>query len=223
LPARLFFEEVEQFAGRLTVTDRPALRHLHALFALCDYQQKVALIGSSIESGLRGGVPRQRFEFGERDLGFLVLGTRQPQHDFRRTFDRVVEQSFVDMADLLDVERAEGEPAHLGGTAAGQFDAQELESLQKVQHNAVVDLKRFGRCVRPDCSRGTAFEEGVRWGRTAHRLSGQAHVHARAPPWIARYGRHSDQVRSGALQLSPCWSARSRWESRKTAKREFSS
>ena len=47
-----------------------------------------------------------RLDVVERDFGFVAAC--KSHHRGRRTHGRVVEQTLVDVADLLDVERAEG-------------------------------------------------------------------------------------------------------------------
>ena len=70
----------------------------------------------------------------------------------------MVEQAFVDVADLFDAQRAEGEPARLGVTA--DADLQELQRLQGVEYGAVVDGEWIGERAAPRRPLGTPFEEG---------------------------------------------------------------
>ena len=49
------------------------------------------------------------FELGERDLGLLLRGADQPERRCVGADGGVVEQALVDVADLLDAERAEAE------------------------------------------------------------------------------------------------------------------
>ena len=95
----------------------------------------------------------QPFQFGEGDLGLLAFGPGQPQHRLRGTLGGVVEQTFVDVADLFDVERPEAEPAGLA------LHLQVLQRAEQVQHRAIVDRQRRGRGGAPRRPRLAAFEE----------------------------------------------------------------
>ncbi len=85
------------------------------------------------------------------------------------------------MADLLDVERPEAEPAGL----ALHLHLEHLERVEQVQHRAVVDRQRVGRRVSPRVFPGAPFEEGETVGieepaavrGRAHGLVGHAAVH----------------------------------------------
>ena len=72
----------------------------------------------------------------------------------------MVEQAFVDVANLLDVEGAEREPPRFGGAAAWHCDAEDLERLQQVQHRAIVHRQGPGVGRFPVRFLRTAFEEG---------------------------------------------------------------
>src|SRR3989442_12544411 len=79
---------------------------------------------------------------------------KRPSTDFGGTTGGVIAQTLVDVADLLDVQGAEGETALLGRSATRHFDLQELQGFEQVQHGAVVDQERLGGRLLPGGARG---------------------------------------------------------------------
>ncbi len=73
-------------------------------------------------------------------------------------------KTFIDVADLLDVERTERKSSRFRRTAARDFHAQELQRFEQVQHDAVVDRQRLGWRCPPVRACGAAFEERVAVG-----------------------------------------------------------
>ena len=71
----------------------------------------------------------------------------------------MVEQALVDVADLLDVQGAEGEAARLGWAAARHFHLQDLQRFEQVQHGAVVDRQRLGGRLAPGRAGRAPFQE----------------------------------------------------------------
>jgi hypothetical protein len=61
----------------------------------------------------------------------------------------MVQQALVDVADLFDVQGAEGEAAGFGGATARDLHLEELEGLQEVEHGAVMDRQRLGGRCQP--------------------------------------------------------------------------
>src|ERR1035438_7363723 len=85
-------------------------------------------------------------EFGERHFDlFLAI---QPEHEFRGAARGVIEQPFVDVTDLFDIEGAEAKAA-LFASAAWHLHLQELESAEEMKHGAVVDGARLGGRAAP--------------------------------------------------------------------------
>src|SRR5579883_1252242 len=72
----------------------------------------------------------------------------------------MVEQTLVDMANLLDIQRAKREPLRLTA-AAGYRCLQQLQRLQQMQRCAVIYRQRRGGRLVPACSRRTALQEGI--------------------------------------------------------------
>ncbi len=72
----------------------------------------------------------------------------------------MVEQAFVHVPDLLDVQGAEAEPARLGRAAARHPDLQHLQRVQQVQHGAIVDRQRPGRGGPPTGAGQSPLQEG---------------------------------------------------------------
>ena len=84
----------------------------------------------------------------------------------------VVEQALVDVADLLDVERAERQP-HARAVLAALVER--LQRVEQVQHRAVVDRQRLGRRRAPVGAGRAAFEEREAVGvEQAAAVGGQA-------------------------------------------------
>jgi hypothetical protein len=117
------------------------------------------------------------FQVVESDEWRAGFGTAlQPQGDGRGAAGGVIQQAFIDVADLLDVERAEGKPASLGWAAAGELGAEDLQGLQKVENDTVVDVRRLGGRGAPLGACGAAFQERVTiWIEERAAVSGQAH------------------------------------------------
>ncbi len=78
-----------------------------------------------------------------------VARARKPMIVARGTLHAVVQQPLVHVPDLLDVQRAEGEPPRLGGAAAGHLHLQQLQRVEQVQHRAVVDGQGARRLAAP--------------------------------------------------------------------------
>ncbi len=99
----------------------------------------------------------------------------------------VVEQALVDVADLLDVERAEAERRALR-CRAGTLHLEQLERVEHVQHGAVVDRQRTGGRARASGAVRAPFEEreavGVEEAR--RRRPGRRSGSCSTPPWTAR-------------------------------------
>ena len=95
-------------------------------------------------------------QFREGDFGLVPLGGGQAEHRLGRPLGGVVEQALVDVADLLDVECPEAQPAGL----AVHFEV--LERPEQVQHRPVVDRQRGSELLErilPRRPRPAAFEE----------------------------------------------------------------
>src|SRR5438105_3925695 len=60
----------------------------------------------------------------------------------------MVEQSFIDMPDLLNPEGAETQPARFWWTS-GHFDSENLKRLQQVQNYLIVNRQGIGSGVAP--------------------------------------------------------------------------
>ena len=57
---------------------------------------------------------------------------------------RVIEQTFIHVTDLFDIEGAKAETTSFGGTTTRHLDLQKLQRFQQVQHRAIVDRQRIG-------------------------------------------------------------------------------
>ena len=80
--------------------------------------------------------------------------TLQAEGDFGEAGDGVFEESFVDVADLFDIEGTVGEEQG----AAGLFE--ELQGVEEQEDGAVVDGQGCGRGVVPRGVCRTPFKEG---------------------------------------------------------------
>jgi len=78
---------------------------------------------------------------------------------FGRTLCRVIQQTFIDVANLFNVEGTEGNPAGLRRAAAGHFQLKNLKRVEQVKHGAVADLERLSGLVTPVRTGFAAFEE----------------------------------------------------------------
>ena len=83
------------------------------------------------------------FEFRQNDLRFLALAARQAEHRLCGTLGRVVQETFVDVPDLFDAQRAKADALRFA------VNAQVLQRPQQVQHRAVVDRQWIGRRALP--------------------------------------------------------------------------
>ena len=132
-----------------------------------------------------GGIAVQFLQFGQGDLGFLILGSHKAQHGFCGPLGRMVEQALVDVADLFDVQGTETQPPRFSRPTARNFDLQGLEGFQQMQDGAVVDGQRIARHFSPCRRLLSAFKEreSVRIeqvaaiGRQRHSLMFDAAVH----------------------------------------------
>src|SRR5690242_18294343 len=70
----------------------------------------------------------------------------------------MVEQAFVDVSNLFDVQASEGETAWFDD--ASDTHLQVLEGVEQVQDRAVVDFEWSGWSVLPGGASWTAFQEG---------------------------------------------------------------
>src|ERR1019366_1822282 len=95
-------------------------------------------------------------ELGKRHLGLLLAV--QPEHDLRRAARSVVEQAFVDVADLFDIEGAEAEAATLAD-AARLLPLQELKGTEEMKHRAVVDGAGLRGRTAPFGTKRAALQE----------------------------------------------------------------
>ena len=59
----------------------------------------------------------------------------------------MIEQAFVDMPDLLDIEGTEAETARFGLTAEANLE--QLQRFEQMQDGAVIDLQRIRRRIAP--------------------------------------------------------------------------
>ena len=113
------------------------------------------LLGEPLDERVLAGV-RPALDLAERELGLVLAAERE-----RGVGDAdrgVVEQALVDVADLLDVERA------VGQQHARAALVERLQRVEQVQHRAVVDGQRVGARVAPARARRAAFEERVAVG-----------------------------------------------------------
>jgi hypothetical protein len=109
--------------------------------------------------GIKAG---EFFQLGERDFRFVFA--IQAEGDFGRAAGGVIEQAFVNVADLFDVEGAEGDAPRFRGAAAWDAHSEELEGFEQVEDHAVVHRQRVGRGIAPAAGGFTAFEERVAIG-----------------------------------------------------------
>ncbi|OMR74951.1 hypothetical protein AQ730_10775 [Burkholderia pseudomallei] len=72
----------------------------------------------------------------------------------------MVEQSFIYMTNLLDIQRPERQAACLN-SAAKDTQSQKLQRFQKMQYGAIANWQRYGRCIRPRRTNLSAFEKCV--------------------------------------------------------------
>ena len=84
----------------------------------------------------------KRLQLGQGDLRLLVAGADNAKHRLSRPHGGMVEQTLIDVADLLNVERAKRDAPSLGGTAVAQLHPQHLQRLQQVQHHPVGNEQR---------------------------------------------------------------------------------
>ena len=103
-------------------------------------------------------------QFRKRNFRFLVAGAGESQNNLTSALCCVVQETFVDMADLLNTERAERKPACLGGSSARNSHAEDLQRLKQVEHDAVIDFERRCRDRPPSRVRCTTFEKRVTVG-----------------------------------------------------------
>ena len=87
-------------------------------------------------SSVRRGALRL-FQPGERDLGLLAFLADEADRDFLDVPAGVAEQALVDVADLLDVDVAEGDAP---GGLTGELG--HLDGPQDLQHHPVADRDR---------------------------------------------------------------------------------
>src|ERR1039457_189914 len=133
----------------------------------CNSSKDLGMGTASIlaSAGGRGRLPSSPGDggvnFRERHLWlFLAI---ESEHDFRGAARGVIEQAFVDVADLFDIEGAEAEAALLA-SAARRLHFQELEGAEKVKYGAVVDGAWPGGRAAPIGARRAAFQERETFG-----------------------------------------------------------
>src|SRR5260221_8293006 len=91
---------------------------------------------------------RSLFQFIQRGFWLCIRVADQAQDSCVRSFRGVIQQAFVDVADLLDIQATEGETARLD-RATGDPGLQELQGVEQVQHRAVVDEQGRGGVNTP--------------------------------------------------------------------------
>ena len=114
-----------------------------------------------------------RFELGQRDLGFFAAGALQPEVGLVDGDGGVAEQAFVDVADLFDVDVAEGDSA-----CFATFEDGLLHRAQRVQHHPVGHGDREGS-VRGECGQereAGRVEQRAAVGGHPHVLEGRSAV-----------------------------------------------
>ncbi len=82
------------------------------------------------------------FQLRQGDLWLLVLGPGKAQMRLAGTLGGVVQQTFVDVADLLDVQRTETQSPCLRRPAARHFHLQHLQRFEQMQDGAVLDQRK---------------------------------------------------------------------------------
>src|ERR1035437_9891685 len=107
----------------------------------CNSSKDLGMGTASIlaSAGGRGRLPSSPGDggvnFRERHL-WLFLAV-EPQNDFHCAARGVIEQAFVDVADLFDIEGAEAEAALLA-SAARRLHFQELEGALKMKYGRLL-------------------------------------------------------------------------------------
>lgn len=97
------------------------------------------------------------FEFVKRELRVQSLAALQPEDGPACANAAVVEQPFVDVPDLFDVEAAIAHAPGLGDAAFAE--GQDLERVEHGEHRPIVDRQWMRLGLTPGRARRPPFEE----------------------------------------------------------------
>ena len=158
--------------------------------------------GQQIEQAIFTFFSQALLQPGQGNLYALVrifrTFDRQTKQGFACPASRVVEQALVDVADLLDIQRAKRETPRLHAARTSHLKV--LQREEQVQHRAVIDGQRLGLNLKPVRALRATLQKGKAVG-----IKEVAIVGAQAQVLVADsavdHTKQAEQARPGIVLL----------------------